>query len=169
MPSSTSPNEVPYPGIKGFVAQASPMEPKNKPEDAPKEQYNSLKAQCTYLLSDAVNKHRMALKLDRVELPGDMTLAQLKEMLVADLEQMKRKDADKDGKLKIVGKDEVKDHLGRSPDFGDTLMMRMWFELKPPCQASYRRRPRAWFSRITPLSACDRIANPHFFALFPLF
>jgi hypothetical protein len=28
-------------------------------------------------------------------------------------------------------KNEVKEHLDRSPDFGDALMMRMWFELKP--------------------------------------
>jgi phage terminase large subunit len=50
-----------------------------------------------------------------VELPPDMTLSQFKEMLIADMEQMKRKDADKDGKLKIMPKDEVKEHLGRSP------------------------------------------------------
>jgi len=35
-------------------------------------------------------------------------------MLVADLEQVKRKD-DKDGKLKIVPKDEVKERLGAHP------------------------------------------------------
>jgi hypothetical protein len=60
-----------------------------------------------------------------------MTIHQFKDMLIEDLEQMKRKDADKDGKLKILGKDEVKERLGRSPDFGDALMMRMFFELKP--------------------------------------
>jgi hypothetical protein len=36
---------------------------------------------------------------------------------------------DKDGKLKIVGEDEVREALGRSPDAGDTFLMRMWFEL----------------------------------------
>ena len=119
-------------GVIGFVAQASPMEPRNKPEDAPKEQYENLKTQCTYLLAEKVNRHGMAIRLDNVVLPPDMTIEQFKDMLVEDLEQMKRKDADKDGKLKIVGKDEVKEKLGRSPDFGDTLMMRMRLELKPP-------------------------------------
>jgi hypothetical protein len=108
------------------------MEPKNKPEDAPKEQYENLKAQCTFMLPDVVNKHRMTVKLDTVQLPPDMTIAQFKEMLVENLEQMKRKDADKDGKLKIMPKDEVKEHIGRSPDFEDALMMRMRFELLPP-------------------------------------
>jgi hypothetical protein len=119
-------------GVKGFVAQASPMEPKTKPEDAPKEQYENLKAQCTYLLAEAVNKHRLSVSLENVQLPPDMTIGQFRDMLIEDLEWMKRKDADKDGKLKIVPKDEVKEHIGRSPDFGDALMMRMWFELKPP-------------------------------------
>jgi hypothetical protein len=36
---------------------------------------------------------------------------------------------DKDGKLKIVPKDEVREALGRSPDTGDTFLMRMYFEL----------------------------------------
>lgn len=35
---------------------------------------------------------------------------------------------EKDGKLKIVGKDEVRKALGRSPDVADTFLMRMYFE-----------------------------------------
>ncbi len=69
-----------------------------------------------------------------------MTIADLKEKLTEDLQQMKRKDADKDGPLKIVPKEEVKENIQRSPDFGDTLMMRMWFELKPP-QAGFMPPP----------------------------
>ena len=38
---------------------------------------------------------------------------------------------DKDGKRTVLPKDKVKDILGRSPDFADTLMMREWFELRP--------------------------------------
>ena len=36
---------------------------------------------------------------------------------------------DKDGKLKIVGKDEVREAIGRSPDTADTFIVRMYFEL----------------------------------------
>jgi hypothetical protein len=32
-------------------------------------------------------------------------------------------------KLKIVGKDEVRKAIGRSPDTGDTFIMQMYFEL----------------------------------------
>ena len=39
-------------------------------------------------------------------------------------------DAD-DKKLQIDGKEEMKESLGRSPDFADALMMRMLLELNP--------------------------------------
>jgi phage terminase large subunit len=38
---------------------------------------------------------------------------------------------DKDGKRQVLPKDKVKELIGRSPDFSDTLMMRMWWELQP--------------------------------------
>ena len=38
--------------------------------------------------------------------------------------------SDKEGKLEIVPKDDIKVMLGRSPDYGDALMMRMVFELE---------------------------------------
>jgi len=46
------------------------------------------------------------------------------------LEQVKSLDVDKDSPRQIVPKDKVKEILGRSPDFSDALMMRMYFELK---------------------------------------
>ena len=49
-----------------------------------------------------------------------------KEYIIADLEQIKSKNADRDKKREVVSKDEVKEHLGRSPDFGDMIMMRMF-------------------------------------------
>ena len=47
------------------------------------------------------------------------------------------KDADKDGKRRVVPKDEVKEVLGRSPDSGDCLLMRMYFELKPSIKTTH--------------------------------
>jgi phage terminase large subunit len=38
---------------------------------------------------------------------------------------------DKDGKRQVLPKDKVKEIIGRSPDFADTLMMREYFELAP--------------------------------------
>ena len=52
-----------------------------------------------------------------------------KETIIQELEQVKRSNVDKDGKLSIIPKEKVKELLGRSPDFSDALMMRMYFEL----------------------------------------
>jgi hypothetical protein len=52
-------------------------------------------------------------------------------LIIEELEQVKQKDMDKDVKKSVVPKEKVKELLGRSPDFSDTLMMRQYFELKP--------------------------------------
>jgi len=47
---------------------------------------------------------------------------------------------DSDGKLRILGKDKVKEGLGRSPDFADAMMMRMVLELRgDPVGSDYLR------------------------------
>lgn len=55
---------------------------------------------------------------------------EVRELLAADLQQFKRRDADKDGKLKAVKKEDIKKALGRSPDVGDTFMMRSYYDLR---------------------------------------
>lgn len=111
-------------GIKGFTANSTPVEvwDTHKQQKVPAN-FESLKAQCSYLLAEKVNKHEMAITCED---------PQIREWIVEELEQVKSKDADKDGKRKLMPKDEVKERLGRSPDFADGLMMRMYFELKKP-------------------------------------
>lgn len=104
------------PGAHGFIANSVPIEVKGQ-----KEQYQHLKAQCTYMMADNINGHKIAIKnCEQVE----------KDLIISELEQVKSKDADKDGKRKVIGKDEIKEVLGHSPDFADNIMMRMWFILK---------------------------------------
>ncbi len=38
-------------------------------------------------------------------------------------------DDNPDAPLQIASKDEIKEAIGRSPDYADTLMMRMYFEV----------------------------------------
>ena len=109
-------------GIKGFVANRTPLV--NLTATGPdnlKPNYKNLKAQCVYTMADKVNNH-----LCRVSFTDELA----KEKLSADLGEYKTKNADKDGKKQIIGKDEMKEKLGRSPDYGDCFLMRMWFELK---------------------------------------
>jgi phage terminase large subunit len=105
-----------YPGVKGFVANSRPTFTK------PGEKYENLKSQCAYLLAEKVKNKEIYEAEDDPE---------LRERLIEDLEQIKEKEPDSDGKRGIISKDKVKEVLGRSPDDGDTYIMRMFFEAKP--------------------------------------
>jgi hypothetical protein len=55
----------------------------------------------------------------------------IKDLLKKQLRAIKRKNADKDGKKQINGKEEQKNLLsGMSPDLADTFMMREYFEFE---------------------------------------
>jgi len=104
-------------GVRGFIANSAPLD-----EAGQKVNYKNLKAQCSYRLADKINGHEVAVTAELSE--SD------RQQLVEDLGWIKSKDADKDGKRMIMPKDEVKEHLGRSPDLGDMVMMRMLFDVK---------------------------------------
>lgn len=86
------------------------------------ENYINLKTQCYYALSDALNKSNIYISTNNIT---------YKNYIVQELEQVRRKNFDKDTKLQLISKDEVKSAIGRSPDFSDALAMRMYYELKP--------------------------------------
>ena len=54
-----------------------------------------------------------------------------RQIITEELEQIKQKDIDKDTKITVISKDEIKQNIGHSPDESDCLMMRMWFEIQP--------------------------------------
>lgn len=103
-------------GIKGFTANATPFES----ERVDKPNYQNLKTQCYYTLAEYINTHKIGIRINE---------ERVKHLLIEELQQVKSRDIDKDGKLKILQKEDVKLKLGRSPDFSDALMMRMFFEL----------------------------------------
>lgn len=122
-------------GVKGFTANSSPLEIKdaqNKEKDKPKPNYANLKSQCSYMLADKINNHGIAIRTNIFTEVEGVDNQSFKDDLTEEIEQIKEKDPDKDKKLQIIPKDEVKTLIGRSPDYSDTLMMRMYFELKKP-------------------------------------
>ena len=52
-----------------------------------------------------------------------------KEMISTELSMLKTYDADKDGKMRILPKEKIKESIGRSPDWLDVFIMRMYFEI----------------------------------------
>ncbi len=85
------------------------------------ENYNNIKSQCYFRLAKAINDGEIWI---------DVKDKTMKELIIEELEQIKRDDIDSDGKLKVISKQLVKYNIGRSPDFSDALMMRMVFLLK---------------------------------------
>jgi phage terminase large subunit len=87
----------------------------------PRENFDNLKSQCYFRLSERVNKNEIFLQCGERE----------KEWIIEELEQVKQKSLDSDLKKGVVPKDKVKEVIGRSPDFADAIMMREYFEIKP--------------------------------------
>tara|TARA_R110002020_G_scaffold240290_3_gene453052 strand:+ start:8861 stop:10174 length:1314 start_codon:yes stop_codon:yes gene_type:complete len=85
-----------------------------------KENYQNLKTQCYYKLADLINKGQIGITCSDVN---------IKQYIIEECEQIRMKDADKDNSLQIIPKDLVKDILGRSPDYSDAIMMRMYYEI----------------------------------------
>lgn len=103
-------------GIKGFVGNSTPIKVRGK-----KENYKNLRSQCGFMLAEKIMNHEVAItaKLDELT----------KEMIIEDLQQLKRKETLDETVLQLIPKDEIKQALGRSPDFSDMMLMRMYFEL----------------------------------------
>lgn len=144
-------------GFKGFVANSSALENLITHE---KDNYGSLKAQCGYKLAEKINKHEMAIDIEPGQFISEVngiTEEVWKEQLIEELEQIKSKDIDKDQKLKLVPKDEVKEVLGRSPDFSDTALMRPMLDL---VRQTNSKAPVYYPSSNMPRNNLDPLAGP---------
>lgn len=99
--------------IKGFVNNSKAIKDEN---------YQNLKTQCYY---------KYAERVERAGVYWQKEIASgVREVIVEEHEQIKAYEADKEGKLRILPKEEVKQNIGHSPDYTDALAMREWFELK---------------------------------------
>lgn len=111
-------------GVNGFVNNSKAIE---NPENNEPENFNNLKSQCYYKLAEKINKSELYI----VE-------TEYRDQIVQELEQVKQHNMDKDMKKQVLPKDKVKENIGRSPDFSDMLMMRMFFEVGTHFEFSIR-------------------------------
>jgi PBSX family phage terminase large subunit len=95
-----------------FVNNARPLHEQN---------FSNLKSQCYVKLSDMFKEGKISLNILEPSIVEELT----QELLA-----IKLKDVDKDNKVAVQSKDEMKRVLGKSPDLSDSLMMRMYFEIK---------------------------------------
>jgi phage terminase large subunit len=109
---------------KGFVNNSAALATLSAGRlDTRTENYANLKSQCYYLLADRINAAGLYIAADFT--------TQQRERLIAELEQVKQYNMDKDTRKQVLPKDKVKEVLGRSPDYSDALMMREYFDLRP--------------------------------------
>lgn len=115
------------------------------------ENYANLKSQCSYTLAEKVNARAIYIATEAN-----------RDRIAEELAWIKRADMDKDGKLRILGKDKVKEGIGRSPDFADALMMRMVLELKPEgVGTDYLRAKGKRYARDERREAINKHFNKH--------
>lgn len=119
-------------GVHGFIANSSVIpEYDEKTGEEIETNYKNLKTQCSYHLAEMINNHEVAVRVDIVTDLEEVTVERFKEDLAQELEQIKEANSDSDDKKKqVVSKDKVKEIIGRSPDYSDTMMMRMALKLK---------------------------------------
>ena len=83
-------------------------------------EYRNLRSQCIFTLADLVNNHKLAVRLES---------GIIKEKIIEELALYQDASLG-DGKRQATQKDDIKALLGRSPDISDTLIMRMYFEIR---------------------------------------
>jgi len=102
---------VDFLGCDGFI---------NNSKAKYKENYDNLKSQCSIRMAKRIEERGV------VERCSDSAII---ELVSEEMEQVKAKDIDKDGRMGIIAKDKVKELIGRSPDDWDSIMMREYFDL----------------------------------------
>jgi hypothetical protein len=83
------------------------------------ENFTNLKTQCYFELAKKVKENKIFIQTK-----------DYRKQIIEELEQINKMPLNDDGKIKLEQKDNIRERLGRSPDFADMLMMRMFFELK---------------------------------------
>lgn len=96
---------------QGFVANRTPTN----------EAYQNLKAECGYKLAELADKIWIKCDLPEKE----------KEAIKLEFSTLRTHESDSEGKLRIMPKVLIKEIIGRSPDWLDAFVMRMYWETLP--------------------------------------
>ncbi len=107
-------------GIRGFVNNATPLkELVNMKLEVPK--YKNLQTQCLFGLAEKINTAQIYISAELSEADRELIIEEL-----GTIEQ----NPDVTEKLALTTKAEIKENIGRSPDFRDMLLMRKYFDYK---------------------------------------
>jgi hypothetical protein len=99
----------------GFVNNSRPIKIRGKEEN-----FSNLKTQCYYKLAEYVNRNEIYINCNELQ----------ERLLTEEMEMVRLAKEVDTTKISLLSKDEIKKKIGRSPDYSDSLMMRIHFELK---------------------------------------
>ncbi|MEO2052734.1 MAG: terminase family protein [Allomuricauda sp.] len=100
----------------GFVNNSRAIKVKGMEEN-----FANLKTQCYWKLAEMINQGKLFVDCD----------SEIERALTEELEWVRLPKEIDTAKINLMSKDQVKKHLGRSPDYSDALMLRMHFEIRP--------------------------------------
>lgn len=84
-----------------------------------KPEFANLRAQCGWKMAELLNEHQVAFRTPEYR---DAILEELTALL-------RNREPDGEGKKRLREKADIKQEIGRSPDIGDAILMRAYFEL----------------------------------------
>lgn len=135
-------------GCVPFNAGMSPIDSTNSwqvKEAAKKPMFKNLRSQLwIYTAEEIINKNQMYISLDSIEFKGDPV--NIREYITEELDAIKEIVEGGETKRTIISKgssgeksnkETIRQVLGRSPDFGDAIMMRAYYEFKPKAKISF--------------------------------
>jgi len=112
--------------LRGFLRNARAFKNGSKPFRG--ENFFNLKTQCAYKLAEIINDDLVYISPLVASMKFDSQ--NVTEIFEDERRCLKRLKPDDDGKLRIITKPEMKNILGRSPDFLDALIMRAYFDVR---------------------------------------
>ena len=104
----------------GFVNNSKPIKIKGKEQN-----FSNLKSQCYWELSEQINRNNIYIDTNSLEKENQEL------SIIEELEWVRLAKNIDINKISMLSKDEIKKHLGRSPDYSDALMMRMYLLINP--------------------------------------
>lgn len=114
------------PGVNGYMGSWGAIKESESVQNPifphKKLAYKNIRTQCAFKLAEKINQRELSITDEELD-------EETKNMIIEELQQLKRVDTASDKPLQLLPKEDIKDALGRSPDLLDAMIMRIYLEL----------------------------------------
>ena len=137
--------------FKGFFRRAVPFNNREAVEDKYRYVYDNVKSQCAYLFAHKLIDGEISINprlLKRKYSGKGFEKWELKQILMKERKCIRASEETSDKGFCLIKKQDMKKFVGHSPDYMESLFMRMIFEIKKPG----RHRPKGLLRYVNPLN-----------------